>query len=323
MRFSVSLCLTFLVLTLFFTATSAFAGTVTYTDKLGRTISVSAPVKRAVLFQCYELLPALNHWDRVVGLGRWAHENDLIRAVRPDIEKAIPSVGTGTDVNMEALMKLRPDVVITWTFRPELVRSMEARGLKVIAIYPESIRDLYEVTRLNGRLFGREKEADLAVSEMERLFSLIREKTKKLPEARKKRILWIGTKPTTVAGKTGITNELIGMIGGINPAGSISQRNADVSVEQIIAWNPDLIFIWGNARYTVKDILTNPQWRAVKAVKTAQVYKAPEWSTWSPRLAPVALWMAEMTWPELFRDIDLKRELDIFYHKVFHIPPTS
>ena len=51
---------------------------------------------------------------------------------------------------MEALLKLKPDLVLTWTFKPDLVRFMEERGLKVIAIYPESLPELYDVMRLDG-----------------------------------------------------------------------------------------------------------------------------------------------------------------------------
>jgi iron complex transport system substrate-binding protein len=57
----------------------------------------------------------------------------------------------------------------------------------------------------------------------------------------------------------GITNDMFQMIGAINPAGPIEQRNADVSIEQIVVWNPDVIFIWGNAGYSPQDILQHPQ----------------------------------------------------------------
>ncbi|MEW6215224.1 MAG: ABC transporter substrate-binding protein, partial [Nitrospirota bacterium] len=98
---------------------SSEAATITYTDKLGRKITVSVPVKRAVFFITYELIPALDIWDRVVGIGRWAYNNDLMKATKPDIASTIPSTGSGSDVNIEALLKLKPDLVITWTFKPE------------------------------------------------------------------------------------------------------------------------------------------------------------------------------------------------------------
>lgn len=298
---------------------SSEAATITYTDKLGRKITVSVPVKRAVFFITYELIPALDIWDRVVGIGRWAYNNDLMKATKPDIASTIPSTGSGSDVNIEALLKLKPDLVITWTFKPETIRFMEEKGLKVIAIYPESLSELYDVMRLHGKLFGKEKEMEHSIDEMEKIFKLIRERVSKIPNNKRRKALWLGGKPTSVACGIGVTNDIFKLIGGINPAAQIPQRNADVPMERIITWNPDVIFIWGNAGYTAQSILQGSQWRFIKAIREDRVYKAPEWSTWSPRLAPVALWMAMKTYPEYFRDINLYKITDDFYWKVFGI----
>ena len=98
-------------------------------------------------------------------------------------------------------------------------------------------------------------------------------------------------------------------MGGMNPAATIPQTSLDVSMEQIVAWNPDVIFIWGYAGYTAESILGNPQWRSVTAVKQGKVYKAPLWSTWSPRVAPIVLWMAMKTYPESFSDVDAESDV--------------
>ena len=299
-------------------ADAAPTGSVTYRGKLGRSVTVPVPVKRAVFLISYELVPVLGVWDRVAGVGRWAYDNGLVRQSKPDI-RSIPSVGSGTDVNVEALMKLKPDVVVTWTFKPELVKFMEERGLRVIAIYPESLAELYDVMRLHGKLFQREARMERAIGEMEGLFRMIRERVGRTPEGRRKKVLYIGTKPTSVSGGIGITNEMITLIGAHNPASTLRQRNIEVPMERIIAWNPDVIVIWGNARYGPSDLTNDPQWRLLPAVKNGKVYKAPEWSTWSPRLAPFALWMAAMTYPEYFKDLDMDKVVDEFHRKVFGV----
>jgi iron complex transport system substrate-binding protein len=229
-------------------------------------------------------------------------------------------VGTGVDINIEAVLKLKPDIVITWTFQPAIVRFMEEKGLKVIAIYPESLTELIDVMGMLGGLFGKEKEMEQAIAEMDRIFQRIRQRVAIIPSEKRKKVLWLGSKPTLVASGIGVTEDLFKLIGGNNPAAVIPQRNAEVSIERIIAWNPEVLFIWGNAKYTSAEILNNPQWRFIKAVKSGQVYKAPEWSTWSPRLAPVALWMAMKCYPERFKDIHLEEVTDDFYRKVFGIP---
>lgn len=300
-------------------ASPAQTAVVSYTDRLNRTIAIPVPVQRAVFLQMYELLPALDVWDKVAGVASYACRNDLIRAARPDIE-TIPSVGSGANVNVEAIMQLKPDLVITWAWKPETIRFMEAKGLRVIAVYPESIGELYEVMRLLGRVFQREDRVKAAIAEMEANFSLIRERTGKQPPGKKRTMLYLGGEANSVSGTLGINHDLMTMIGGVNLAGTIKQRNTLVSLEQIVVWNPEVIFIWGNAGYAARDIIDNPQWRNIRAVREGRVFKVPEWTTWSPRLAMVALWMAKQAYPEDYKDIDVAVEADRFCQKVFHTP---
>ena len=312
-----------MILLLIAVAATASAETLLYQDKLGRTVRIPLPVRRAVLYETYELTAALGVWDKIAGISRYAYENDLMLAVKPDMAKTIPPAGSGADVNIEALLKLKPDLVVTWTFKPDSIRFMEEKGLKVIALYPESIRELYDAMRLQGKLFGKEKKVEQSISRMERIFALIRQRTAPIPPEKRRKAVWLGGKPTTVSGGIGINNDLIGLMGGINPAAVIKERSADVSVERLIAWNPETVFIWGSAKYTAGDLLTSPQWRHVAAARTGRIYKAPRWSTWSPRLAVIALWMAMKTYPEYFRDMDFEKTAEDFYQSVYGIPYRS
>lgn len=301
-------------------AAAAAAETATFRDKLGRQVSVSVPVRRAVLFETYEPAAALGVWDRIAGISRHAYTNDLILALKPDIAKAIPSAGSGADINMEALLRLRPDIVITWSYKPETIRFLEARGLKVIALYPESLAELYETMRLQGRLFGREKRMDACIARMEIIFGLISERCRTVPAAERKRVIWLGGRQTAVSGGIGINNDLIGLMNAVNPAAAYRQRSIEISMERITAWSPEAIFIWGNAKYGPDDLLGSARWRHIAAIRRGRLYKAPTWSTWSPRLAVTALWMAMKTYPERFRDVDFERTADDFYRAVYGIP---
>jgi iron complex transport system substrate-binding protein len=310
------------MLALFFSATFLYAETREYTDKMGRVVAVSLPVRRAVLFQTPELIPALGIWDKIVGISKSVYDNDLFKATNPDFETTVPSAGSGGDVNMEALLKQKPDVVITWSVKPDTVRFMERMGLKVITIFPDSISEFYDIMGMHGSLFEKEKKMADAIEAMESIFNLIKDRVSIIQSHEKRKVLWLGAKPTSVAGGIGITNDIIHLIGGVNPASSIIQGHgpSDVSLEQIVAWNPDVIFIRGYTSYSSADILSNSQWGYIKAVKEGRVYKAPDWSTWSPRLAPITLWAAIRTYPEYFKDIDLNKRTDAFYRKVFGIP---
>jgi len=299
----------------------AGASTVVVKDKLGRRVEVTVPVKRAVFISLYEYIPALGLWDKVVGVNRWAFKNTLLQ--RFEQLKGVPPVGTGGDVNIEAIMALRPDLVIIWIYKPQIVKFMEKRGLTVIAVYPESLEELYQNVRLCGRLFAKERKTEEVLSLMEGIFNLVKSRVSKIPEGKRRKVLWLWGKPTTVNGGIGVQHDLIGMIGGINPARHIKAKHVDVSLERIVMWNPDVIFIWGSAKYGPQDLIKSSQWAAVRAVKEGRVHKAPSWSTWSPRLALIALWMAKKTCPEVFSDICMRCLADRFYRKVFGIPFDS
>lgn len=292
---------------------------VVFCDSLGRTVTVQAPVRRAVVVIDYEIVPALGVWDQIVAVTRWAKQNDLIRAVRPNIESEFPSIGTGSDINIEALMALKPDFVHTWTVNPQNVAFIAAKGIPTIAANYQNRQDLYGGMRLLGRIFGQSLRAETVIARMDRIFDLIRKNIAPVPRNMRQKALWLYGKPTLVAGSDNLNNDLFSLIGAINPAAEIRQQNPEVSIEQIIRWNPDILFIWGSSRYGPQNILGNPQWQSVAAVRTRRVYKMPVWSTWSPRLAPEALWMAARLYPDAFREVDVIQEIDTFYHDVYGI----
>jgi iron complex transport system substrate-binding protein len=303
-----------------FMDTAAHAGaTVSYTDRLNRTVDIPVPVQRVVFLQMYELLPAMDVWDKVVGVASYVYGVDIIRQVKPDIE-GYPSVGSGANVNIEAVMQLKPDLVITWAWDPAPIRFMEAKGIRVIAVYPASIGELFSVMQLMGQVFQREETLKTVMDEMNSIFSMIRERAGKRVEKEKRTMLYLGGKSNSVSCALGINHEIMTMIGGVNLAGSIQQQSTEVSLEQLVIWNPEVIFIWPSAGYTEQDILNNPQWRHIRAVRDGRVYKLPKESTWSPRLALAALWMAKKAYPEEYRDIDYAAMADGFYRKLFHIP---
>lgn len=293
---------------------------VNYTDKLGRTVSVQAPVRRAVVFQLYEFLPALKCWEQVVAVGRGAFDKSWMLASYPGLATRVQSAGGGNDINVEGLLKFKPDLVLTWTYRPENTRFMEQKGLKAIAVYPDSFGEMFDVIRLMGRLFGRPNEARALLARMNGVLDTVKARGAHVPPNRRAKVLWLYSRQNSVGAGNSLSNDIMTAIGAVNAAGAVAERSADASIETIIGWNPDVIFIWGNAKYTAPEVLTNPQWRFVKAVRDKRVFKAPEWSTWSPCLAPIVLWMGTKTYPDLYRDVDLYAVSDRFFRDTFGIP---
>ncbi|MCE5334143.1 MAG: ABC transporter substrate-binding protein [Desulfobacteraceae bacterium] len=274
------------------------ADAVTVRDAGGKEIEIATPVKRVVFLSLYELIPVFDVWDSVVGLNRWAYDSEVLKGF-PRM-KEIPSVGTADSVNVEALLALRPDLVITWSYKPEVAEFLIRKGLAVISVYPESLDELYAILDMCGTLFQKEERAAEIKLLMRETCARLEAKASEIPPEKRRKVLWLWQKPTTVSGGVGLQQDLIRLIGALNPAGAIRAKHPEVSMESIVAWNPDVIFIWGNARYGPKDILAGSRWKAVKAVREGRVYKAPTLSNWSPAITGMALWMAWKTYPEYF-----------------------
>ncbi|WP_051920579.1 ABC transporter substrate-binding protein [Thermodesulfobacterium hydrogeniphilum] len=319
----------FIFLFLVTVSSSIFAKEITIVDKLGRKITINAPVKRAVVIMAPELILALGLWNQVVGVSYWVYrEYKFFNYIKPDWKKKVFPVGSGMgkDINMETLLKLNPDVIITGPFYPEVVKFMEKHGLKVITINPETISEFYKVIKLFGLIFGKENKANFLINEMNKTLNLIQKRLAQL--SKPKKVVWIyRLAPLGIACKGAIIDDIFKRLKTIN-IGDLIKPNcnviANISIEDLIKYNPDVIFIWGFTRAKPEDIIHNPQWQPIKAVKENEVYKAPRnLGTWSPSLVILSLWTAVRVYPEYFKDINFIKYSNSFYLKIFGVPYTK
>jgi iron complex transport system substrate-binding protein len=296
------------------------AETITVRDKRGKDVYINKPVERAIFHINCELIPLLDIQMKVVGVGKWCYENDVLKTINP----SVPVISNDTtDMNMETLIRLKPDIIISWTGVREEVEFLERRGLKVLTFYPESLDELYEMLKTHGRIFGKEDRLTLAIQEMKNILEIAGNTTSSIPADERKKGLWLGNFPNRVTCKYDLKNDLFRLTNIVNPASSLSVQHSVVSIEKIIEWNPDIIFVppAEYRSYSLDDIMNNPQWRYVKAIKERRLYEMPhKVTTWSPSFAPIALWMASKAYPEHFQYWNIERIIDDFYLKVYHMP---
>jgi iron complex transport system substrate-binding protein len=100
----------------------------------------------------------------------------------------------------------------------------------------------------------------------------------------------------------------------------------NVTLEQIAAWNPDMIFIiWyqGDAATVVKDVSTDPTWVQLKAMKNNQVYGfAGDFISWDQsdtRWVLGLTWLASRIHPEIFRETNIKESASVFYQTLYNL----
>ena len=122
-------------------------------------------------------------------------------------------------------------------------------------------------------------------------------------------------------------SQLIDLVGGNNVANSLNQGNttsgSQVSIEQVIAWNPDVIITTDPEFYN--SVYNDSKWAGINAVKNHQVYLSPQSPfKWFDRPVGANLiigvpWTAKVIYPDIYSDINLVDATKEFYSEFYHI----
>ncbi len=181
----------------------------------------------------------------------------------------IPIAGAFGKPNLEQLVLLNPDIVISSTLKDEgLVKSIENLGIKFYLMKMESFEDYYDVVKKMGTVLNCEKKANV---EIKRIKDGL-DKYQKEEKQRKKIYLEIWDKPYMTIGKKSFINELIYYAGGENIASNLDKEYFNCSVEWIIKSNPDIIICPAMKTNRVIDILSRDGWQNISAIKNKRVF---------------------------------------------------
>ncbi len=311
----------FILLSALYLIASSFHGRLwgkeeTFWDSRGKRITLEVPVKRAVVTMTYEVVCSLGAMDRVVGISQNAYEfSPVFKALlrkNPSLRR--PIIGTPWQIDLEKLTQLNPDVVIMWANNPELLQFLENKGIKVMAFWPDGLKDLFELIEVHGRLFAKEERAKEIIMEMRRFLSYLENK-----KGNHKRVLILSDPPTRVIADQGIINDVLRCLNAENVACGLGVKYANVSLERIIGWNPDTIFLWRSTSYGPEWILKHPAWQKISAVQNQRVYRMPHLQTWSPSIIGLALWMDQYLHLERIESTTIQELMNAFFKKVFSI----
>ncbi len=193
-----------------------------------------------------ELLYALGLGDRVVGVDRFS------RYPADALNK--PKIGDYANPNLEAIAALRPDLVLIPTNPVKLAERLGLLRLKTLEIDQEGIAKLYESFRVVGDATGaREQAAKLTASVRDQLEQI---RAKAAPLKRTRMMFVVGRTPNRldgliVVGQASYLNEIIALAGGANVFRDAVASYPGVSLEEVLARNPDVIIDMGDMADTV------------------------------------------------------------------------
>ena len=276
----------FLVLALALCLSAANAETVTVNDMFGREVTLEGPVERVIVLQpgdC-EILFALGCGNALVGRGAYCDY--------PDAVLEVPAVQSGAETNLEEILALEPQLVITsdMAFPEEQVNLLTASGVPVLVTEADSIAETYAAIHLIGQAMGREAEAEALIADMQSTFDAIASQS-----ARTDKTVYFEVMPLEwglwSAGASTFMHELAEMCGVQNAFADIEGWQS-ISQEQVIERNPDyIVLVTGMGDTAVDEVLSRPGWQDIKAVRSGLVYNADSYTLTrpSPRLKQAAV----------------------------------
>lgn len=292
--------------------------TFSVTDFRGKRLTFDRPVTRIVCLVESVLsgIYMLGEEGRVVGVPNNVYTGDVFRyyaEMDPRIaKKSLPAPGNWEFVSIEGVVALRPDVVIIWSKQTETIAALEQKGLRVFAVFIAEFDDVYREMRALGAMTGSLKRAEALVDYTRKELARFQVRTSRIPEGERSRVyfMWAQGPLETSCGRSTV-NDLIISAGGRNVCAHMQNEHMVVSIEKILTWSPDVIVMWFNEKRDPGDVLRDPQWRTVRAVKDRRVYELPEvfsCDLWTLKFLYAVKMVAKWSYPGQFRDIDLGRE---------------
>lgn len=258
----------------------------TIKDSRGKRITIPTEPKRIISLAPgnTEILFALGLDSRIVGVTRYCNY--------PKAAAKKAKIGDQT-TSVETVISLKSDLVLAHgTVNAQAVKSLEAHGIRVMAIDPKTLDQVAADILLVGKVTNRESKARQVAGRISSAKSLLKQKTKGI-KTRPKVLVAIQADPLWAAGPKTFVDEMITLAGGANLASDAKPGFNQFSAEAAVWRNPDVII--GTYKGD-KQVFTRGLWRGTKAAKSGRVYEAdPDILVRAgPRLADGLLYLANV-----------------------------
>lgn len=276
------------------------APAMTYTDSLGRSVTLETTPQRIV-----SLAPSNTEILFAVGAGSQVVGRDEFSDYPPEAASISSIGGSFGEYNAEAILALEPDLVLAAEINPpELVNQLEELGLTVYYLgNPTTLEEMYGNLETVAQLTGH--DATDLVESLKARVAAVDEKI--MPLSSRIPVFYEidatdPSKPWTYGPGT-FGDLLISRAGGYNIGGIASDPYPQISIEQVVAANPSVIILgdsmWGVTAESVKE---RPGWETLPAVQSDQIYPFDDnlVSRPGPRLVDGLEQLAKLLRPGLF-----------------------
>ena len=294
-RIAVILLLASSLLLLWSSVAGAAANARRIIDETGRTIEVPVQPQRIISIapSVTEILYALGLEQRVVGRSDYCD-------YPPEVRQK-PGVGELINPNIETIVSLHPDLVIG---TPEINKISVADELvrfhiPLYGVHIQTLDDVLRSLKDVGTLTGASTEANVLVRSLQQRREVVLRRVAGLPRPRVLYLIWYN--PISVPGKGTYLTDLISEAGGESISGDLLQDWAQMSLEEIVRRDPEIILIPTNNENSpeLERLRTWPGWSRTTAARTNRIVRVgDEASRPGPRLFDALEEFARILHPE-------------------------
>jgi len=299
--------------------------TKTIIDSTGTSVEIPADVKRVVALRSgiVEMIVVLGAEDKLVGIDDYTAKGTdfgaYIAEICPQVLNLTVPV-SGKTINLEQIIALEPDVVLIGGYgRLSWIDPLKAANLTVVVTHFEEIGNFTRDLKILAQVVGKENEANTVAAYIQGVLDKVESRVGNIPTDEQVTAYFCSHDAFHVYGGTTFEHAQIVTANGIDVAESITTWLPEISPEQLLLWNPDVIFTLSGT--STEDILNDTRIQDVSAVKNGKVYSMPEggWDFGSLRAIFAIEWMASKLYPDKFSDINMTQETNSFYQTVYDV----
>ena len=292
---------------------------------LNKVVATSPPMTTVVYMIAPEKLTALNF--------EWT---DGEKVYVPSQYQGLPNIGGwyGTqDGSYEEFIASEPDIVIESIDEGDDgdLSAVNERQTKFGKIPVVAVNDTTSVEKVDasitfiGEVIGAQDNAKKLTDFNDKYLDIVHKKSPQITD--KKNVYYAEGNDGLKTNPSGsVHGQLIDLVGGKNVVDSLSQGNTtsgvQVSIEQVISWNPDVIITTDPDFYA--KVYNDSNWAGINAVKNHEVYLSPQSPfKWFDRPVGANMiigvpWTAKVIYPDQYSDIDMLSATKEFYSNFYH-----
>jgi iron complex transport system substrate-binding protein len=298
----------------------------TIVDMAGNKVQVPYEVHRIVTSMypiATQLVFLADSQNKLIGISDY-DINPAMKKIYPMIENIYRPVRYGNgDITVEEILKMNPDVLFL-SKRNAQNANLVKLGIPTIFLTLENPEQLMKGIILVGEIMQKQERAVLVIDYFRKKLDYIHKKTSMIQN--KKKVYYAGPSMLSTAGGDFYQNFIIEYAGGVNVARDNKGGWSNISVEQLIVWNPDFIFIGNYGTARVDNFMEDKRLKVISAVQSKEVYMSPHyigaWDVPNPESILGIMWLANRLYP---REIcfDMAKEIKQFYSVCYGYVPDK